>query len=200
MTADIPVEYNGQVKKFLEDPNTTLPGGTTLNEKLRTPKQIEEELERTRVWKAYSDYKEELNAAAKDADYASYRSIPELKELMQQHVNNLSEYSTLWRNEYNKNVTSGDSAWVQSQGLYEIVKNDKFMKQFGDTQFWRQAKGFLSYRDSVAKAYKDAPTGSKGKVQEQWADYLEGTLDMWDPVMQKLISRYFINDNLKENK
>ena len=200
LTADIPIEYNSQVKKFLEDPNTTLPGGTTLNEKLRTPKQIEEELERTRVWKAYTDYKEELNAAAKDADYASYRSIPELKELMQQHVNNLSEYSTLWRNEYNKNVTSGDSAWVQSQGLYEIVKNDKFMKQFGDTQFWRQAKGFLSYRDSVAKAYKDAPTGSKGKVQEQWADYLEGTLDMWDPVMQKLISRYFINDNLKENK
>jgi hypothetical protein len=200
LTADLPIGYSAQVNKFLQDPNTTLPGGTTLNEKLKTPKQIEEELEKTRVWKAYSDYKTQLNDAAKKAGYASYRSVPELVEAMQGYADTLSDYSKVWSNEYNKNARTGDSAWVQSQGLYTIVKDEKFMKKFGNTQFWQHAKAFLSYRDSVAKAYQDAPVGSKTKVQDQWTKYLEDTLDMWDPVLQKLISRYFINDNLKENK
>lgn len=200
ITADLPIGYTPQVNKFLQDPNTTLPGGTVLNERLKSPKQIEEELEKTRVWKAYSDYKTQLNDAAKKAGYASYRSVPELVEAMQKYADTLTDYSKVWGNEYNKNARTGDSAWIQSQGLYTIVKDDKFMKKFGNTQFWQHAKAFLSYRDSVAKAYQDAPVGSKTKVQEQWTKYLEDTLDMWDPVLQKLISRYFINDNLKENK
>lgn len=200
ITADLPPDYNPQVNKFLQDPNTTLPGGTTLNEKLKTPKQIEAELEKSRVWKAYSEYKTQLNDAAKKAGYASYRSVPGLVDAMQKYAETLTEYSPIWGNEYNKNARTGDSAWVQSQGLYKIVNNKDFMKKFGDTQFWVHAKAFLSYRDSVAKAYKDAPVGTKTQVQDQWTKYLEDTLDMWDPVMQKLISRYFINDNLKENK
>jgi len=200
LTADLPIGYTAQVNKFLQDPNTTLPGGTTLNEKLKTPKQIEDELEKSRVWKAYSDYKTQLNDAAKKAGYASYRSVPGLVDAMQKYADTLSDYSTVWGNEYNKNARTGDSAWVQSQGLYKVVNNKEFMTKFGKTQFWEHAKAFLSYRDSVAKAYKDAPVGTKTQVQDQWTKYLEDTLDMWDPVMQKLISRYFVNDNLKENK
>lgn len=200
LTADLPIGYTAQVNKFLQDPNTTLPGGTTLNEKLKTPKQIEDELEKSRVWKAYSDYKTQLNDAAKKAGYASYRSVPGLVDAMQKYANTLSDYSEVWGIEYNKNARTGDSAWIQSQGLYKVVNNKEFMTKFGKTQFWEHAKAFLSYRDSVAKAYKDAPTGTKTQVQDQWTKYLEDTLDMWDPVMQKLISRYFVNDNLKENK
>jgi len=200
ITADLPIGYTAQVNKFLQDPNTTLPGGTTLNEKLKTPKQIEDELEKSRVWKAYSDYKTQLNDAAKKAGYASYRSVPGLVDAMQKYADTLTDYSTVWGNEYNKNARTGDSAWVQSQGLYKVVNNKEFMTKFGKTQFWEHAKAFLSYRDSVAKAYKDAPVGTKTQVQDQWTKYLEDTLDMWDPVMQKLISRYFVNDNLKENK
>jgi hypothetical protein len=200
LTADLPIGYSAQVNKFLQDPNTTLPGGTTLNEKLKTPKQIEDELEKSRVWKAYSDYKTQLNDAAKKAGYASYRSVPGLVDAMQKYADTLSDYSTVWGNEYNKNARTGDSAWVQSQGLYKVVNNKEFMTKFGKTQFWEHAQAFLSYRDSVAKAYKDAPVGTKTQVQDQWTKYLEDTLDMWDPVMQKLISRYFVNDNLKENK
>lgn len=200
ITADLPIGYTPQVNKFLQDPNTTLPGGTVLNERLKSPKQIEAELEKSRVWKAYSDYKAQLNDAAKKAGYASYRSVPGLVDAMQKYADTLSEYSTVWGNEYNKNARTGDSAWIQSQGLYKIVNNKEFMTKFGKTQFWEHAKAFLSYRDSVAKAYKDAPVGTKTQVQDQWTKYLEDTLDMWDPVMQKLISRYFVNDNLKENK
>lgn len=200
LTADLPIGYTAQVNKFLQDPNTTLPGGTVLNERLKTPAQIEAELEKSRVWKAYSDYKTQLNDAAKKAGYASYRSVPGLVDAMQKYADTLSDYSTVWGNEYNKNARTGDSAWVQSQGLYKIVNNKEFMNKFGKTQFWEHAKAFLSYRDSVAKAYQDAPTGTKTQVQDQWTKYLEDTLDLWDPVMQKLISRYFVNDNLKENK
>lgn len=196
----MPIGYTAQVNKFLQDPNTTLPGGTVLNERLKTPAQIEAELEKSRVWKAYSDYKTQLNDAAKKAGYASYRSVPGLVDAMQKYADTLSDYSTVWGVEYNKNARTGDSAWVQSQGLYKIVNNKEFMNKFGKTQFWEHAKAFLSYRDSVAKAYQDAPTGTKTQVQDQWTKYLEDTLDLWDPVMQKLISRYFVNDNLKENK
>lgn len=200
ITADLPIGYTAQVNKFLQDPNTTLPGGTTLNEKLRTPKQIEEELEKTRVWKAYSDYKTQLNDAAKKAGYASYRSVPGLVDAMSNYADTLTDYSEVWGNEFRKNARTGDSAWVQSQGLYKVVNNKEFMKKFGKTQFWEHAKAFLSYRDSVAKAYQDAPVGTKTQVQDQWTKYLEDNLDLWDPVMQKLISRYFVNDNLRENK
>ena len=200
ITADLPIGYTAQVNKFLQDPNTTLPGGTTLNEKLRTPKQIENELEKTRVWKAYSDYKTQLNDAAKKAGYASYRSVPGLVDAMQNYADTLADYSEVWGNEFRKNARTGDSAWIQSQGLYKVVNNKEFMKKFGKTQFWEHAQAFLSYRDSVAKAYQDAPVGTKTQVQDQWTKYLEETMDMWDPVMQKLISRYFVNDNLRENK
>lgn len=200
LTADLPIGYTAQVNKFLQDPNTTLPGGTTLNEKLRTPKQIENELEKTRVWKAYSDYKTQLNDAAKKAGYASYRSVPGLVDAMQNYADTLADYSEVWGNEFRKNARTGDSAWIQSQGLYKAVNNKEFMKKFGKTQFWEHAQAFLSYRDSVAKAYQDAPVGTKTQVQDQWTKYLEETMDMWDPVMQKLISRYFVNDNLRENK
>lgn len=200
MTADIPIGYEAQVNKFLQDPNTTLPGGTLLNERLKTPRQIEVELEKSRVWKSYTDYKNQLNDAAKDAQYASYRSVPGLVEKLDKYVEDLSDYSNVWKIAYNKEVRTGDSAWVQSQGLYVITKNKQYMDQFGDTQFWRHAKAFLEYRDSAVKAYKDTPRGSKNQVQEEWTKYLEDNLDLWDPVLQKLISRYFINDNLKENK
>jgi hypothetical protein len=72
------------------------------------------------------------------------------------------------------------------------------MKELGNTQFWVHASAFIEYRDSFTKAYKDAPTGYKGKIKEQWALYLEQTLENWDPVLQKMISRYYLNDDLKE--
>ena len=199
MTADIPIGYEAQVNKFLKDPNTTLPGGTLLNERLKKPRQIEVELEKSRVWSMYTKYKTELNDAAIDANYASYRSVPGLVEKLDEYVEQLSEYSKVWKYSYNREVRSGDAAYTQSQGLYVITKNKEFMSKFGDTQFWQHAKGFLTLRDSAAKAYKDAPRGSKTDIQDQWGTWLQENIDLWDPVLQKLISRYFVNDNLKEN-
>ena len=199
LTADLPKEYSPQVNKFLNDPNTTLPGGTILNTQIKTPEMVEVELTKSRYWKAYTDYKNQLNDAAKDADYASYLSVPELKELLKQYATTtLKAGSEDWYNEYMQSISKGDAAWSQARGLQKVVDNKKWMNEFGNTQFWTHAKSFLDYRDSYVKAYKDTPVGSKNKIQEQWVGYLESSLNLWDPVLQKIINRYFQNDNLKE--
>jgi hypothetical protein len=199
LTADLPKEYSPQVNKFLNDPNTTLPGGTILNTQIKTPEMIEVELTKSRYWKAYTDYKNQLNDAAKDAQYASYLSVPELKELLKQYATTtLKAGSEDWYNEYMQSISKGDAAWSQARGLQKVVNNKKWMNEFGNTQFWTHAKSFLDYRDSYVKAYKDTPVGSKNKIQEQWVGYLESSLNLWDPVLQKIINRYFQNDNLKE--
>ena len=201
LTADLPKDYSPQVNRFLNDPNTTLPGGTVLNSQLKTPQMVEDELTKSRFWKAYSEYKDTLNKAAKEAGYSSYRSVPELVENLRQYANStLKDASEVWFAEYKQNITKGDLAWANAYGLTKIVKNKDFMDRYGRTQFWTHAKAFVDYRDSYVKAYKDAPSGYKTQVKEAWLGYLESTLDMWDPVMQNIINRYFQNDSLEETK
>lgn len=201
LTADLPKEYSPQVNKFLNDPNTTLPGGTVLNSQLKTPQMVEDELTKSRFWKAYSEYKDQLNQAAKEAGYSSYRSVPELVDALRKYATEtLKAGSEVWFAEYKQNITKGDLAWANAYGLTKITQNKEFMDKFGKTQFWVHAKAFTEYRNSVVKAYKDAPTGTKNQVKEQWLAYLESTLDMWDPVMQNIINRYFQNDSLEDIK
>jgi hypothetical protein len=70
------------------------------------------------------------------------------------------------------------------------------MDKYGNTQFWVHAQTFVKYRESFVKAYSDAPSGYETAVQEQWTKYLEETLDLWDPVLQNIINRSFVNDKL----
>jgi len=201
MTADLPKEYSPQINKFLNDPNATLPGGTKLNSQLKTPQMVETELEKSRVWKAYSTYKQQLNDAAVKAGYVSYLSVPELKDNLKKYAeDSLRPISEAWWGEFKPSTGGADNAWLNAYGLQKLVTNEKWMSKFGNTQFWTHAKAFIEYRDSYAKAYKDTPRGSKGYVQDQWSLYLEGSLDLWDPVLQKIINRYFQNDKLKETK
>jgi hypothetical protein len=201
MTADLPKEYSPQINKFLNDPNSTLPGGTKLNSQLKTPQMIETELEKSRVWKAYSTYKKDLNDAAVKAGYASYLSVPELRDGLKQYAENtLRPISEAWWGEFKPSTGGADNAWLNAYGLQKLVNDEKWMSKFGNTNFWTHAKAFVEYRDSYAKAYQDAPSGSKGYVQDQWSLYLENSLEMWDPTLQKIINRYFQNDKLKETK
>lgn len=201
LTADLPKDYSPQVNKFLNDPNTTLPGGTILNSQLKTPQMVEDELTKSRYWKAYSEYKDQLNQAAKEAGYSSYRSVPELVDALRTYATTtLKDGSEVWFAEYKQNITKGDLAWANAYGLTKITQNKQFMDKFGKTQFWVHAKAFTEYRNSVVKAYKDAPTGTKNQVKEQWLAYLESSLDLWDPVMQNIINRYFQNDSLEDIK
>lgn len=202
MTADLPKDYSIQVSKFLNDPNATLPGGTVLNSQLKTPQMVEDELTKSRLWKAYTGFKDDLNAAAKKAGYKSYLSVPELKDQLRGYAETLGAVSDAWFIEYAGGGAAKDSAYLQSVGLKTLVNDEKFMKKFGNTQFWTHAKAFISYRDSFGKARLDAPSGYKGTIEEQWQLYLEETLSLWDPTLQRIITRYYSNDslNIKEPK
>jgi len=203
MTADLPRDYSVQVSKFLNDPNATLPGGTVLNSQLKTPQMVEDELTKSRLWKAYTEYKDSLNTAAKEQlKVASYLSVPEFKDQLRDYAETLGATSPQWFLEYAGGGAAKDSAYVQSAGLKTLVNDEKFMKKFGNTQFWTHAKAFIEYRDSFGKARLDAPSGYKGQIEEQWKLYLEETLPMWDPTLQRIITRYYSNDslNIKEPK
>jgi hypothetical protein len=203
MTADLPRDYNIQVGKFLNDPNATLPGGTVLNSQLKTPQMVEDELTKSRLWKAYTEFKDDLNKVAKEQlKLASYLSVPEFKDQLRAYAETLGATSPEWFVEYAGGGAAKDSAYLQSVGLKTLVNDEKFMKKFGNTQFWTHAKAFIEYRDSFGKARLDAPSGYKGKLEEQWQLYLEESLPLWDPTLQRIITRYYSNDslNIKEPK
>ena len=204
LAADLPYDYSGQIAKFLNDPNATLPGGTKLNSQIKTRNQVENELELSRFWGAYTAKIKELNEAARKAGYASYASIEGLRIIKDDFVNNtLGKASPLWLNEYKKNANNGDKAYTWAKAIKVITRDkkegvpNKFMKEFGDSQFWVHAKAFSDLRDMYTKAYKDMPSGNKNVIQKLWLNRIEGTLDLWDPTLQKIITRYFLNDDLE---
>ena len=157
---------------------------------------VEDELTKSRFWKAYTGFKDDLNSAAKKAGYKSYLSVPELKEQLKGYAETLGGVSPEWFLEYGGGGASKDTAFTQSVGLKTLINDEKFMKKFGNTQFWTHAKAFILYRESFGKARLDAPSGYKGALEEQWQLYLEETLPMWDPTLQKMITRYYSNDSL----
>ena len=161
----------------------------------------------SRFWSAYTIKIKALNEAARNAPgggYASYRSVPDLVAEKDRYVNEvLGPASPNWLFEYKKNANKGDRAFVWANSIKIITKDkpdgtkNKFMKNFGDSQFWVNAKAFSDERDRYVKMYQDAPKGSKTAVQKAWANRLDETLDLWDPVMQRIITRYFLNDSLE---
>lgn len=207
LAADLPYEYNGQIAKFLNDPNATLPGGTKLNSQIRTRKQVETELELSRFWAAYTTKVKSLNEAARKAGYTGYRSVEELIAEKDRFVNEvLGPASPKWLFDYTQNASKGDKAFVWADAIKTITQDksdgtkNRFMRKFGDSQFWTHAKAFIEVRDKYAKAYEEAPRGSKGQVQELWRNRIAETLDLWDPTLQKILTRYFENDNLQRLK
>lgn len=196
MTADIPYGVDVQAGKFLSDPNKALPGGDILNKPAKSIEKMQRDLEVSRSWKAYSDLKNQYDVAAKEAGYASYRSIPQVLDELKKYAITLGKASPEWNAAYIKSA-SGDNAAVQAMGMQTVLNNKSYMDQFGNTSFWQSVKGFIKYRDDYANLYADAPSGYKGVVQNAWVDYLAKTRNDWDPALGNLIDRYFLNDNLK---
>ncbi len=190
-------EADPNISRILNRPGTTLPDGTVLNLPIKSIADVEKDIEVSRVWKAYSEYKRDLNEAAKAKGYGSYSSVPELRDALKNYALQLGEFSPNWLFEYNKNKTE-DVSFKYAWGLTRIVKDNKFMEKHGNTPFWEQVEAIMKYRDDYVKLYKDAPTGSKTMVQNYWRDYINSIVDLVDPNLGNLIDRYFENDNLKE--
>lgn len=175
-----------------------------LNSQIKSRDEVEKELELSRFWGAYTAKVKELNEIARKAKYVGYSSVPELVDEKNRYVNEvLGPASPAWLFEYKKNSSNGDKAFIWADAIKTITKDksdgtkNRFMRNLGDSQFWVHAKAFSDLRDKYALAYKDAPRGSKTAVQRAWNKRLNETLDLWDPTLQKMITRYFLNDTLE---
>lgn len=198
ITADLAgSKADPNIARILNRPGVTLPDGTTLNLPLKSIADVEKDIEVSRVWKAYSEYKRQLNDLARSKDYASYASVPELREVLKNYAMQLGAFSPDWLFEYNKNQTE-DVSYKYAWGLTKIVKDDKFMEKHGNTPFWEQVEAIMKFRNDYVKLYKDAPSGYKSVVQNAWRDYINSIVDLVDPNVGNLIDRYFENDNLRE--
>lgn len=189
-------EYDPNIARILNKPGTTLPDGTVLNLPFKSVADVERNIEVSRVWKKYSEYKDYLNKVAKDGDYASYASVPELRELLQKYAKDLGAVSPSWFFEYNERE-SKDIAYKYAWGLSQIVNNKKFMQKHGNTQYWTQVRSFLKHRQDFVDFYNDVPVGSKTKVVDAWQQYIASILDVADPKLANLLDRYFEKDTLR---
>jgi hypothetical protein len=80
--------------------------------------------------------------------------------------------------------------------MQTILNDTKYSKEFGNTQFWKDAKRFLYWRDAYVKAMADTPVGYKAKIQESWVGWLDESRNDFDPNLMNIIDRYFMNDKL----
>ena len=198
ITADLAGEKaDPNISRILNKPGATLPDGTTLNLPLKSVADVEIDIEVSRVWKAYSAYKADLNKLAKEKGYASYASVEVLRDALSNYSAQLGEFSPDWKYEYNLRK-SENVAFKYAWGLTKIVNNEAFMKKHGNTPFWTDAAAMMKYRDDYAKLLKDAPDGSKTYVKNAWTQYVESVIDKMDPKLANLFDRYFLNDQLTE--
>ena len=203
LTADITGDPDPQVQKFLANPGTKLPGNTILNGQTLTPEQYENKLQINRVWNAYRTDKQTLldelrkstnNPKARVADY------PEVKAQWDARMAQLAKYSPQWFDEYQKSA-NGDNSYTMAKGLQDIISNQKFMTKNGSSDFWQQAKTFINYRNKVVEAI-NSPEAKAAKattaIKQAWTSYLQNdTAGLWNPQLQEIIDRYFVNDTLK---
>ena len=196
LAADITGSPDAVVSKFLSNPDTTLPDGTKLNAKPLTVEEYESNLQVNRTWNMYSDTKNQLLAEAKRRGYNSLAGWKEGSAAFSKYVDQLSVYNKDWGIEYNGGSKANNS-FKYAQGLNDIVNDFTFMAKNGKTDFWSQAKMFTQYRDAAVKAYDNAPTGSKNLILARWLKYInEDTANQWNPQLQQIIDRYFVNDKL----
>ena len=203
LTSDIAGDPDPQVLKFLSNPDTKLPDGSPLNKTPLTVEQYETQLGINDVWNTYRTNKAKLLEAVRKAENNPKARISDnesAKAGWDKYLNQLFDYNKDWAIDYKQNSTT-DTSFTYAQAMNTIVKNQKFMdsQSKNKNDYFQQMKTFISYRNQLVKAYKEAPKGSKTAVQQAWTTYIqEDTAGLWNPQLQQIIDRYFINDKLTE--
>jgi predicted nucleic acid-binding Zn-ribbon protein len=203
LTSDLAGDPDPQVLKFLSSKTTQLPDGTVLNAKPLTVEEYETQLNINDVWNTYRTEKAKLLEQVRKVENnpkARIADNPDAKAAWDNYLNQLFDYNKDWAIDYKQNSTT-DTSFTYAQAMNTIVNNKKFMdsQNKNKNDFFQQMKTFISYRDELVKTYKEAPKGSKTAVQQAWTTYLqEDSAGLWNPQLQQIIDRYFINDKLTE--
>lgn len=188
---------NQQVQSFLMNAKVRLPGGTVLNNAPMNTQQYEEALQVNRTWNAYRTQKQQILDALKTKGYKRMADVPAIAQAWNAYVAQLGQYDKKWYNEYQQNA-AGDNSYTYAKALQTIVNDKNFMVKNGNGDFWKQAATFISYRNQLVQAYASAPAGTKTAIKAAWQNYLQqDTAGSWNPQLQQIIDRYFINDTMK---
>ena len=196
LSSDINGDPDPIVSNFLANKDRTLPGGVKLNTEPMSAKDYEERVQINRAWNAYRDQKAAILEAVTKAGYKRIADIPEVQNAWNGWVTKLGLANPGWYTEFNKNA-AGDSAYTYAQAFKNITSDSKFMTQNKNNDFFQQMKTFTNYRDQMVKIYAEAPKGEKTNINQAWVDFLQQKNNRtWNPQLQQIIDRYFINDNL----
>ena len=192
-----------QIQKFLSNPNVALPNGKKINTDPITPAEWDRKYQINQTWDVYRQQKDALLTYVKKVENnpdAVISDNPTAQAAWADFLGKLATSNKDWGIEY-KASTLTDVAFKYAQGLKEITSNEKFMKENPKNDFLTQAKFFLDQRqkmvDFIEKAKKAGATGYTTATQDAWNKWLQGTTSgKWNPQLQQIIDRYFINDKL----
>jgi hypothetical protein len=201
LTADLdydPAKQSNNILTLLANPNATLPNSSKkLNELKMTPQEIESERLKQRTWNTYMAAKAALEA--KITDGKTLRAHPELKAVLENIANTvLRNQSQEWFDQYQL-AQSGDTSYKYARGLTLAVNDKKWMDAHGDSQFWKDAKLFITARAMFVDVYQQLPDYDprKAQLKDAYNAWTEQSSSQWDGNLKTMIERYFDNDSLK---
>jgi hypothetical protein len=188
------------VYNILRDPKTKLPDGSPLNTYMITPAKQEARRQTNLAWEMYYTAVDGLEQKAQNIDKKSLRSHPELKEALKNFAKTeIRKVSEDWWKEYN-DPKGGDKAFRYAYGLNQIISNNKFMDQYGNTKLWSDIQDFMDIRNIATSIYSELPDRDPRKaiIKDKYIGLLETYSAQWHPKLKQLLIRNFSEDILKE--
>jgi len=194
-------ETSLSVYKFLKDPKTKLPNGTTLNNVELTPEQEERRRMINRTWEKYTMVRDALEQVAiTKYGKKSLRQVPELQKALKTYADTeLKKENEDWWIEKEGSGIGADNSFRYARALSDIVSDKAFMKKHGKTPLWQDVENFLTIRNSVVEIYRSLPDRDprKAKLKESYLNGIDAAMTTFHPKLQDLLKRYFEDDTMK---
>lgn len=194
-------ETSLSIYKFLKDPKTKLPTGTTLNNVELTPEQEEKRRMINRTWDKYTQVRDALEQIAiQKYGKKSLRQVPELQSALKKYADTeLKAENEAWWLEKEGSARGADDSFRYARALNDIVSDKKFMKKYGDAPLWQDVQSFLAIRNSIVGIYRALPDGDrrKAKLKESYLVAMDTAMTKFHPKLQDILKRYFEDDTMK---
>ena len=197
------IEYSSEdrnlsISRLLNDPELKLPGTSKLvNDTKLTAREEDIQRQKNILWQRYNAVKDALTERITDGK--SFRSHQELGNILKQVASTVFKgESEEWYNDYMAGER-GDNSYNYAKAFKTIIKDNSFMSQHGQTEYWQDVSTFMEIREKSAAFYNAFPAGDgrKAKFKEAYLDYIEKNMEAFHPKLQTMLKIYFNNDTLK---
>lgn len=201
LTLDVPVkneDFNLSIYRILNNPKTKLPGNVLLNELALSPEQEQTERIINRTQADYNQKRDQLLSLAYSQKKKTLAAAGLSDELERYAKEVLAAKSPEWFYRYN-NPQYGDNSYAYANALQTIVNNSKFMAKHGQSKLWQDTVAFLRVRNVYTSIFQALDNGDqrKTKIRDVYNNAIAENISQWDPALQELITRNFLNDTMK---